>query len=121
MAKGVFKENGSSIFLIVTACMLLLMSFGYRSGFGLYVKPITEANDWGREVISFALAIQNLVWGVIAVFAGGLADRFGNVKVIVAGTAIYALGMGIVLGVAAALLHWPIREHPVARLSPGSA
>ena len=99
MAKGVFKENGSSIFLIITACMLLLMSFGYRSGFGLFVKPITEANDWGREVISFALAIQNLVWGVVAVFAGGLADRFGNVKVIVAGAVLYALGMLFMAGV----------------------
>ena len=42
------KENGSSYFLIVTACLLLLLSFGYRSSFGLFVKPITEANGWGR-------------------------------------------------------------------------
>jgi hypothetical protein len=57
----------------MSACLLLLLSFGYRSGFGLFVKPITEANAWGREVISIALAIQNLVWGIVAVFAGGLA------------------------------------------------
>jgi MFS family permease len=99
MTKDVLKNNGSSVFLITTACLLLLMSFGYRSGFGLFVIPITEANDWGREVISFALAIQNLVWGVVAVFAGGLADRFGNVKVIVAGTVLYALGMLFMAGV----------------------
>ena len=73
--------------------MILLLSFGYRSGFGLFVKPITEANGWGREIISMALALQNLCWGIVAVFAGGLADRFGNVKVIVGGSILYMLGM----------------------------
>ena len=67
--------KASSAFLITTACLLLLLSFGYRSGFGLFVKPITEANGWGREVISFALAIQNIFWGIVAFFAGGLADQ----------------------------------------------
>jgi len=93
------NRHGSSAFLITTACLLLLLSFGYRSGFGLFVKPITEANSWGREVISIALAIQNLLWGIFAVFAGGLADRYGNLKVVVAGTAVYALGMALMSNV----------------------
>ena len=94
-----YRINGSSGFLIATACLLLLLSFGYRSSFGLFVKPITQANDWGREVISMALALQNLFWGVVAVFAGGLADRFGNLKVLIAGTLFYASGMTIMAGV----------------------
>jgi MFS family permease len=85
--------------LILAACALVLLSFGYRSGFGLFVKPITEANGWGREIISMALAVQNLFWGIVAVFAGGLADRFGNLKVIIAGTILYALGMVLMSGV----------------------
>ncbi len=93
------SQNGSTYFLMVSACLLLLLSFGYRSSFGLFVKPITEANGWGREVISMALAIQNLFWGIVAVFAGGLADRFGNVKVVVAGSLFYALGMVMMAGV----------------------
>ena len=93
------KTRDNSRSLILAACVLLLLSFGYRSGFGLFVKPITEANGWGREVISTALAVQNLFWGIVAVFAGGLADRFGNQKVIVAGTILYALGMVLMSGV----------------------
>lgn len=88
-----------SKWLVLSACMLLLLSFGYRSGFGLFVKPISAANGWGREVISTALALQNIVWGIVAVFAGGLADRFGNVKVILAGTLVYVLGMALMSGV----------------------
>ena len=100
MIKKSAPENVDySRLLMLSACLLLLLSFGYRSGFGLFVKPITEANDWGREVISVALAVQNLFWGIVAVFAGGLADRFGNVKVIVAGTILYALGMRLMSGV----------------------
>lgn len=94
-SSNALNTHGSSAFLITSACLLLLLSFGYRSGFGLFVKPITEANGWGREVISIALAIQNLFWGIFAVFAGGLADRFGNLKVVVTGTVVYALGMAL--------------------------
>ena len=92
------KLNSSGL-LILSACLLLLMSFGYRSGFGLFVKPITDANGWGREIISVALAVQNLFWGIVAVFAGGMADRFGNVKVVIGGTLLYALGMWLMAGV----------------------
>jgi len=89
------KIPSSTWLLLISACLLVMLSFGYRSGFGLFVKPISEANGWGRDVIGFSMAIQNLVWGIVAVFAGGLADRFGNVRVIISGVVIYALGMGL--------------------------
>ncbi|MGB1311796.1 MAG: MFS transporter, partial [Leucothrix sp.] len=95
MSKALSKIPSSSYFLIISACLLVLLSFGYRSGFGLYVKPLSEANGWGRDIIGLSLAIQNLSWGVVAVFAGALADRFGNIKVIATGTLLYALGMGL--------------------------
>lgn len=79
--------------LIISACLLLMMSFGFRSSFGLFVKPISEFHGWGRDVIATALAIQNLSWGVVAVFAGGLADRFGNLKVILGAVVLYAIGL----------------------------
>ena len=77
MGKALSKIPPSSYFLIVSACLLVLLSFGYRSGFGLYVKPISEANEWGRDVIGLSLAIQNLTWGVVAgatlLYAAGMA------------------------------------------------
>ncbi len=79
--------------VIVSGCLLLMLSFGYRAGFGLFMQPMSSANDWGRDVLSFALAIQNLAWGVMAVFAGGIADRFGNLTVLLFGVVCYALGL----------------------------
>lgn len=85
--------------ILVAASLLLMFAFGFRASFGLFVQPMSEANDWGRDVIGLALAIQNLAWGVIAVLAGGLADRFGNTKVLVAGALLYALGLWLTAGV----------------------
>ncbi|MCG7600761.1 MFS transporter [Halomonas sp. McH1-25] len=85
--------------LILSGCTILMLSFGFRSSFGLFVQPLDAANGWGRDIIGLALAIQNLAWGVIAVIAGGLADRFGSVRVILGGTVLYALGLWLTAGV----------------------
>ena len=54
---------------------------------------MSETYAWGRDIIATALAIQNLSWGIITVFAGGLADKFGNLKVILSAIVIYAIGI----------------------------
>lgn len=79
--------------VLIAACLLLMLSFGYRAGFGLFMQPMTEARGWGRDVLSMALAIQNLCWGLFAVIAGGLADRYGNIRVLLTAVALYAAGM----------------------------
>ena len=66
---------------------------GIRHGFGLWLQPITQAHAWTRETFAFAIAIQNLAWGVTGVFAGMLADRYGAFRVILMGTLAYSLGL----------------------------
>lgn len=79
----------------VLACgaMVVTLSMGIRHGFGLWLQPITQAQDWTRETFAFAIAIQNLAWGVMGIFAGMLADRFGAFRVLVGGSILYALGL----------------------------
>ncbi len=79
--------------LLFCGAFIVTMSMGIRHGFGLWLQPITQANDWDRETFSFALAMQNLVWGFTGIFAGMVSDRFGAVKVIVLGGVLYALGL----------------------------
>jgi MFS family permease len=50
-------------------------------------------NGWGREVFGFAVALQNLMWGVTQPFTGMLADRFGAGRVLFVGGLLYALGL----------------------------
>jgi len=79
----------------VLACgaAIVTLSMGIRHGFGLWLQPITQAQHWSRESFAFALAIQNLSWGVAGIFAGMVADRFGAFRVIVLGALLYALGL----------------------------
>ena len=66
-------------------CLIALMSFGPRSSLGFFLTPLSNANHWGRDVFAFALALQNLLWGVGQPIAGMIADRFGTARVICAG------------------------------------
>jgi MFS family permease len=79
--------------VVVCGCLISLLAFGPRSSLGFFLTPMSQANHWDREVFSFGFAIQNLLWGIGQPFAGGVADRFGANRVIVFGTALYALGL----------------------------
>ena len=67
----------TSFWLMLGASLILFLSIGIRHGFGLFLTPMSAEFGWGREVFAFAIALQNLVWGVAQPFAGALADRFG--------------------------------------------
>src|SRR3954470_16979102 len=79
----------------VLACgaAVVTLSMGIRHGFGLWLQPITQAQGWTRETFAFAIAIQNLAWGVFGIFAGMMADRFGAFRVLMVGAVLYALGL----------------------------
>ena len=81
--------------LQVLACgaAIVTLSMGIRHGFGLWLQPITMERGWSRENFAFALAVQNLSWGVAGLFVGMVADRFGAYRVLVAGSLLYALGL----------------------------
>lgn len=78
--------------VIVCGGIILLLSFGIRSSFGVFLQPISIDLNWSREVFAFSLALQNLLWGLSQPFAGIIADRFGAGRVIVAGALLYAAG-----------------------------
>ncbi|RZL53341.1 MAG: MFS transporter, partial [Variovorax sp.] len=79
--------------VLLCGAMIVTLSMGIRHGFGLWLQPITQEQGWTRQTFSFAIAIQNLSWGVIGVFAGMLADRLGAFRVLLIGTVLYAAGL----------------------------
>jgi MFS family permease len=89
--------------VLTFGALIVTLSMGIRHGFGLWLQPITQAQGWTRETFAFALAIQNLSWGILGVFIGMVADRFGAFKVLAAGAVIYAAGLaGMALSPSAA-------------------
>jgi MFS family permease len=79
--------------VLLCGCLIMTISFGIRAGFGLFLQPMALEYGWGREVFSFSIALQNLMWGVLGALAGGFADRFGPGRVIAGGAICYMLGL----------------------------
>ena len=81
--------------LVILACgmVVLLVSFGLRSSLGLFLRPMTADLGWGREAFAFAMALQNLLWGLCQPFAGAIADRYGSGRVIAGASFLYVLGL----------------------------
>ncbi|UEQ06185.1 MFS transporter [Halomonas profundus] len=82
-----------SLLLIILGSLVISTAMGLRHGFGLFMEPLSSELGWGRGVFAFALALQNLVWGLSQPFTGALADRFGAARIIVVGGLLYALGL----------------------------
>jgi predicted MFS family arabinose efflux permease len=79
--------------VLLCGAAIVTLSMGIRHGFGLWLQPITMERGWTRETFAFALAVQNLAWGVAGPLAGMLADRFGAFRVLIGGSLLYALGL----------------------------
>lgn len=79
--------------VLVTGGILLMLALGIRQSFGLFLRPMSIDLGWGRGVFSFAIAMQNLVWGLAMPFAGAIADRVGAGRVMVGGGLLYAVGL----------------------------
>ena len=91
---GVVVQNKLSLRqILVCGGLIVTLSVGIRHGFGLWLLPISQEHGWDREVFSFAIALQNLIWGVVGIFAGMLADRYGAFKIMVVGALCYTLGL----------------------------
>jgi MFS family permease len=81
--------------VLVCGALIVTLSMGIRHGFGLWLQPITMERGWTRESFAFAMAVQNLSWGIAGLFAGMLADRFGAYRVLLAGGVLYAIGLAL--------------------------
>jgi MFS family permease len=85
--------------VLLCGAAIVTLSMGIRHGFGLWLQPMTMDRGWTRETFAFALAIQNLAWGLAGPLAGMLADKYGAFRVLLAGSVLYAGGL-VLMGLA---------------------
>jgi MFS family permease len=93
MTSSISKPSLSMKQVLIYGGLMVTLSMGIRHGFGLFNLPITIANGWGRETFALTIALQNLIWGAFQPITGALADRYGALKIMVAGGVLYALGL----------------------------
>jgi MFS family permease len=81
--------------LVIVICggTIMGLALGVRHVQGLFLLPMTMERGWHREEFALAIALQNLVWGLMMPFTGMVADRFGSARVLAAGCVLYACGL----------------------------
>ena len=94
------SSNGKRIFwtVVIAAALVSSLGMGIRQNFGLFLPPMTGDLGIGREAFAFAMALQNIIWGVFTPLTGMLADKYGSGRMIALGGVVYAGGLYVMSG-----------------------
>lgn len=98
-------RSSSWLQVLLFGSLILVISTGARSSFGLFLPEMTQARGWSRETFSLAIAVQSLVWGVGGSLLGAMADRYGALRTLLLGAVLYVLGFA---GMAWAQTGWQL-------------
>ena len=79
--------------VVLCAAVIVTLAMGVRQSFGLFMPQMSVALEVGRESFGLAIAIQNLLFGLVQPLVGALADRHGAGRVVLAGTLLYVIGL----------------------------
>jgi predicted MFS family arabinose efflux permease len=79
--------------LVLAATATLLVTMGIRQSMGLFVDPIVRDTGLGIARLSLALAVGQLVWGLVQPVFGAIADQKGPGRVLVLGGLLLVAGL----------------------------
>lgn len=83
--------------IVVVTFLALLLSAGVRNATSVLFEPLEQDFGWDRASVSFAFAISLFFFGLGAPIGGTLIDRYGPRKVMLAGMALIAVGLTLLL------------------------
>lgn len=98
--------NAQTMTVLAGASVMLTMSMGMRQSFGLFVPPVTQDLGISISDFTFAIALQNLTWGITQPLIGALADKFGCRVMTVLGSFLYAAGLGVTVMATGPVMLW---------------
>ena len=103
MSQTIVPSSSQVRLILIGTALLLILGMGMRQSFGLFLTPVTRDLAITAADFTLSLAIQNVVWGLSQALVGAIADRFGLRITMVAGAAIYVVGLGIMAAAQGAL------------------
>jgi MFS family permease len=85
----------ASWLIMLSAASILMITMGARQTMGLFLSPINSSTHLGVVSISFAMAVGQFMWGAAQPVFGAVADKFGSVRVLLAGALMLAIGTAL--------------------------
>jgi MFS family permease len=79
-------------FAVAVTFATLIATAGFRSAPSVLILPLEEAFGWSRTDISLAVAINVLLFGLVAPFAAALMEKFGIRKVVMSALTTVSFG-----------------------------
>jgi predicted MFS family arabinose efflux permease len=86
-------QRRAMLLLIVVSGVIISLCMGLRQSLGLFMRPMTVDLGISAATFGFAIALQNIVWGLSQPFVGAAADRYGARPVLVVTALVYAAGL----------------------------
>ena len=126
--------NQKAFWILTAGSLMLAITLGIRHAFGVFLVPMSIDNGWGRETFGFAIALQNLIWGLSQPVVGHYADKLGAKPVMLMSGLLYALGLlgmatghsstmliissGLLIGIGLAGTTFPVIFGAISRVVP---
>ena len=127
------SQRRAMILLLVLSGAIISICMGLRQSLGLFMRPMAVDAGISAATFGFAIALQNIVWGISQPFVGALADKHGPRPILIWTALAYAAGMllmvfsrgalgldvaGFLLGIGTAGTAFGVLMGVVARATP---
>jgi MFS family permease len=81
--------------ILIAASVMMSLAMGMRQCLGLFLPPMTQALALSASDFTFAIAVQNIVWGLAQAPLGAMGDRWGLRPVMALGATAYVAAMAV--------------------------
>ena len=127
------SNRRAMILLLILSGTIISICMGLRQSLGLFMRPMAVDAGISAATFGFAIALQNIVWGISQPFVGALADKHGPRPILIWTALAYAAGMllmvfsrgalgldvaGFLLGIGTAGTAFGVLMGVVARATP---
>src|SRR6201988_5415152 len=89
------EKRRAMLLLIVLSGLIISLCMGLRQSLGLFMRPMTVDLGISAASFGFAIALQNIVWGLSQPFVGAAADRYGGRPVLIVTALVDAAGLAL--------------------------
>ncbi len=93
--------------VLLAGSLIIVLGMGIRASFGIFQRPMIADLGWSREAFALAIALQQILWGVMQPVLGAVADKFGTARVVIASALMYTGGL-LLMGYGGSLLTFDI-------------